>query len=219
MLTTFPQCKFSPELPEILSQNRKCYNWLSVSGISKIMHCGLLINMPYSIASTIKCDPFLVLYFIFLIITSHNQIQVLTCMVIKHACMAWSKHNRTSAVSPWKIYTCSCWHRRFDLEYQHTQCVYFVSLIQLMQPLIYDSSLKTATATAYCYDYYIGCILCIKSPEELFFDGLKVERKLSPICSVQFESFQKHIESITITIITVWLGLTTPTLKRMEQVW
>ena len=37
MLTTFPQCNFPLEFPEINS----------VSGISKIMHCGTIINMPY----------------------------------------------------------------------------------------------------------------------------------------------------------------------------
>ena len=48
----FPQCKFSLEFPEILSQNLICYHWLSVSvqtpwcGNNKIMHCGILINMP-----------------------------------------------------------------------------------------------------------------------------------------------------------------------------
>ena len=47
MLTTFPQRNFSLELPEILSKNHICYHWLSVSGISKIMYCGILINMPY----------------------------------------------------------------------------------------------------------------------------------------------------------------------------
>ena len=47
MLTTFPRCNFSLEVPEILSQNLICYHWLSVSGNSKIMHCGILINMPY----------------------------------------------------------------------------------------------------------------------------------------------------------------------------
>ena len=47
MLTTFPQCIFSLEFPEILSQNHICYHELSVSGISEIMHCEILINMPY----------------------------------------------------------------------------------------------------------------------------------------------------------------------------
>ena len=47
MLTTFPQCNFSPLVfPEILSQNLICYHWLSVSGNSKILHCGIVINMP-----------------------------------------------------------------------------------------------------------------------------------------------------------------------------
>ena len=48
MLTTFPQCNFSLEFSEILSQNHIRYHWLSVSGNSKIMHCGILINMPHS---------------------------------------------------------------------------------------------------------------------------------------------------------------------------
>ena len=48
MLTTCPQCNFSPEIPEILRQSHICYHWHSVSGISKIMHCGILIDMPYS---------------------------------------------------------------------------------------------------------------------------------------------------------------------------
>ena len=47
MLTTFPQCNFSLEFPEIFSENHICYHWLCVSGISKIMHCGTLINRPY----------------------------------------------------------------------------------------------------------------------------------------------------------------------------
>ena len=47
MLTTFPQCNCSLEFPEILSQNHIRYHWLSVSGISKIMHCGILISIPY----------------------------------------------------------------------------------------------------------------------------------------------------------------------------
>ena len=47
MLTIFPQCNFSLEYPEILSQSYSYYHWLNVSGISKIMHCGILNNMPY----------------------------------------------------------------------------------------------------------------------------------------------------------------------------
>ena len=46
-LATLPQCNFSLEFPELLSQNYICYYRLSVSGISKIMCCGILINMPY----------------------------------------------------------------------------------------------------------------------------------------------------------------------------
>ena len=49
MITTFPQRNFSMEFPEILSQDYipVCYHWLSTSEISKVMHCGILINMPY----------------------------------------------------------------------------------------------------------------------------------------------------------------------------
>ena len=38
---------FSLEFPDILSQKYISYHWLSVSGISNIMHCGILITMPY----------------------------------------------------------------------------------------------------------------------------------------------------------------------------
>ena len=34
------------EFPEILSKKLIRYHWLSVSGNSKIKHCGILINMP-----------------------------------------------------------------------------------------------------------------------------------------------------------------------------
>ena len=47
MLTTFPQCNFSLEFSEPLSWNPICYHRLSVSGISKIMRCGIFINMAY----------------------------------------------------------------------------------------------------------------------------------------------------------------------------
>ena len=47
MSTTFPQCNFSLECPEILSQIDICYHSLIVSGIWKIMHFGILINLPY----------------------------------------------------------------------------------------------------------------------------------------------------------------------------
>ena len=47
MLTTFPQCNFSLKFPEILSQYHICYHWMCLSGISKIMHSGILINMPH----------------------------------------------------------------------------------------------------------------------------------------------------------------------------
>ena len=40
MLSTFPQCNFSMEFPEILRQNHMLL-------LVKIMHCGILINLPY----------------------------------------------------------------------------------------------------------------------------------------------------------------------------
>ena len=45
MLTSFPQCNFSLEFPEILRQNHISYHRLGVSEISKIMHCGILIQL------------------------------------------------------------------------------------------------------------------------------------------------------------------------------
>ena len=48
LIWAFPQCKFSLEFPEISSQDLMlCYHWLSVSGNSEILHCGILIDMPY----------------------------------------------------------------------------------------------------------------------------------------------------------------------------
>ena len=46
---TIPQCNCSLEFPAILSQNHinAIINWVCLSWISKIMHCGILINMPY----------------------------------------------------------------------------------------------------------------------------------------------------------------------------
>ena len=46
-VNNIPTMHFLLEFSEILSQNHICYHSLSVSGISKIMHCGILINMPY----------------------------------------------------------------------------------------------------------------------------------------------------------------------------
>ena len=46
MLATFPLCNFLLEFTEILSQNLICFHLLSLSGISKTMHYGILINMP-----------------------------------------------------------------------------------------------------------------------------------------------------------------------------
>ena len=65
MLTTFKQCNFSVEFPEILSQNPICYHWLSVSGNSKIMHCGILINVPYQFSTNYKKSFFRLPHFSF----------------------------------------------------------------------------------------------------------------------------------------------------------
>ena len=46
MLTTAPQCNFPLGFPEN-TQSESYILSLTVSGISKIMHCGILINMPY----------------------------------------------------------------------------------------------------------------------------------------------------------------------------
>ena len=54
-LTTFPQCNFSLEFRDLLSQNYICYQWLSVFGIYKIIHRGILDNMPYLKMSTLTC--------------------------------------------------------------------------------------------------------------------------------------------------------------------
>ena len=43
------QCNLSLEVPEILSQNHIYFHWLSVSGNSNILHCGILIYIPYSL--------------------------------------------------------------------------------------------------------------------------------------------------------------------------
>ena len=42
-----PTMQFSLEFPEIFTQNDICRHRLSVSGISKIMHCAILRSMPY----------------------------------------------------------------------------------------------------------------------------------------------------------------------------
>ena len=43
-----PTMQFSLEFPEILSQNFLCSHWLSLSGNSEIMYCGILINVPFT---------------------------------------------------------------------------------------------------------------------------------------------------------------------------
>ena len=45
--TTFPLCNLLQTFPVVLSQNTICYHWLSMPGNSKIMHCGILLNMLY----------------------------------------------------------------------------------------------------------------------------------------------------------------------------
>ena len=41
--------QFSLEFPDILGQHYTCYQGLSVSGISKRLHRGIPIKMPYCI--------------------------------------------------------------------------------------------------------------------------------------------------------------------------
>ena len=47
VLTSFPQCNLSLEFREILKSKSICFHWLSAPGNSEIMHCGILIYMPY----------------------------------------------------------------------------------------------------------------------------------------------------------------------------
>ena len=54
MLATFPHCNFPLGFPEKLSQTLICYHYLSVSGNSDIMRCGMHINMPYFKISTVN---------------------------------------------------------------------------------------------------------------------------------------------------------------------
>ena len=46
MITTIPQSRFWSDFPETHSQNLICYHWLSMPGNSKILHCGILFDMP-----------------------------------------------------------------------------------------------------------------------------------------------------------------------------
>ena len=46
MITTFPQCSFSLEFPETLSQNNICHHSPSVSGIPKKRIVGYLLTCP-----------------------------------------------------------------------------------------------------------------------------------------------------------------------------
>ena len=83
VFTTFPQCNFSLEFPEVLSQTFICYQWLSMSGNSKIMHCGLLINTPYC---GTNYKPLIYIYFKSVILTN------------KVRCVYWRVSDRISAV-------------------------------------------------------------------------------------------------------------------------
>ena len=52
-VNNIPTVHFSLEFPEILDQNLigKAIDWLSLSGISITVHCGILINIPYWLCS------------------------------------------------------------------------------------------------------------------------------------------------------------------------
>ena len=67
MLTTIPQCNCSLKFPEILSQNHICYHWQSVSGISKIVNCGILIGMPFWALLPLVCPGHRLTFQIFVI--------------------------------------------------------------------------------------------------------------------------------------------------------
>ena len=58
MLTTYPQCNFSLEFKEIFSQNLLNYHSLSVSGISKTMHCGIITSMPNYLGLTYTTEDY-----------------------------------------------------------------------------------------------------------------------------------------------------------------
>ena len=58
MLTTYPPCNFSLEFKEIFSQNLLNYHSLSVSGISKIMHCGIITSMPNHLGLTYTTEDY-----------------------------------------------------------------------------------------------------------------------------------------------------------------
>ena len=47
VLNNIPIMQFRSGIPRNTQSKHICYHWLSVSGVSKIMHCGILINMPY----------------------------------------------------------------------------------------------------------------------------------------------------------------------------
>ena len=55
IFTTFPQCNFRWNFQRY-SVKILCYHWLSMSRISIIMHCEILINMPYSSAFGSPCQ-------------------------------------------------------------------------------------------------------------------------------------------------------------------
>ena len=82
MLTTFPQCNCLLEFPEILSQNHICYHCLSVSGISKIVNCGILIGMPRWALLPLVCPGHRLTFQIFVISMS------LVCLLTKGAYLA-----------------------------------------------------------------------------------------------------------------------------------
>ena len=106
MFTTFPQCNFLLEFPEILRQNLIRYHWLSVSKISKIMHCGILINMPFWVK---KLTPLSVHWrhsgsvkdnFIKLLCRSAAMCDcccILLCTSSVKQCMTWKLHRITTS--------------------------------------------------------------------------------------------------------------------------
>ena len=113
-LTTFPQCSFSLEFPEILSQN----HWLIVSGISEIMHCGILVDMPSSIISWTSYYRLIVHIEIWVLVLFQGQPRYINISSNIHLC-SWMTNNfrityaQTAVTScyvtlSWSIYSSSC---------------------------------------------------------------------------------------------------------------
>ena len=59
MFTTFPRCNFGLEFLEFLLQKLIWFHQQSMPGKSKMMHPGILMNMPYRLSSEFGADSLL----------------------------------------------------------------------------------------------------------------------------------------------------------------